>query len=71
MPKYVAYLGKCLGVQGILNDGRIVHIEIPGAHWAAARIPGDSTVAIIAYSSKIDVIVVGDDLDIEKDGIVG
>jgi hypothetical protein len=71
MPKHVAYLGKCLGVQGILNDGRIVHIEIPNAHWAAARVPGDSQVALIAYSNAIDVVVVGEDLGIEKDGIIG
>jgi hypothetical protein len=71
MPKHVAYIGKCFGVQGILNDGQIVHIEIPGAHWGAVRVPGEKQAVLIAYSNAIDVVVVGEDLGIEKDGIVG
>jgi len=73
MPKHVAYLGKCLGLQGVLNDGRLVHIEIPGAHWAAARIPGDEGHAVLlAYSAdQVHVVVVGEQLGIERDGIVG
>lgn len=72
MPRHVAYLGKCLGAQGVLNDGRMVHIEIPGAHWAAARIPGDEEHAVLfAYSNAIHLVVVGDALGIERDGIVG
>lgn len=72
MPKHVAYLGEYLGLQGILNDGRVVHVEIPGAHWAAARVPGDEDHAVlIAYSSSIHFVVVGPQLGIEKDGIVG
>jgi hypothetical protein len=72
MPRHVAYLGKCLGVQGILNDGRVVHIEIPGGHWAAARSPENPDRAIlIVYSDDVHIVIVGDDLGIEKDGVVG
>jgi hypothetical protein len=72
MPRHVAYLGKCMGAQGILNDGRMVHIEIPGAHWAAARVPGDEGHAVIfAYSDAIHLVIVGEQLGIERDGIVG
>jgi len=72
MPKHVSYLGKFVGLQFKTLAGKAVHLEMSKSHWAAAKIPSTGETVLFAYDDEgLQVLITGDTLDIEKDGIVG
>lgn len=72
MPKHVAYIGKFVGIQFKDLKGKSRHLELEKAHWAAAKIPSTGETVLLAYDKQgVQILVIGDTLDIEKDGIVG
>ena len=72
MPKHVAYIGKFVGLQFETLGGDPVHLELSKAHWAAAEIPSTGETVLLAYDDEgLQILVTGDEIAIEKDGIVG
>jgi hypothetical protein len=77
MPKHVAYIGKFIGLQlqtlkTHKHYSKPAHLEMKGAHWAAAKIPSTGETVLIAYDAEgIQILITGKSLDVEKDGIVG
>jgi len=72
MPKHVAYIGKFVGAQFKTLAGKPVHLELSKAHWAAAEIPSTGETVLLAYDTEgLQILVTGDEIAIEKDGIVG
>jgi hypothetical protein len=71
MPRHFAILGECLGLQVTLQNGGTVQLEVPDAHWGAARHSDGNLILFLYDAGGIRFMIVGDELDVEKDGIVG
>jgi len=85
MPDSFAVLADILGVQIQLyerggeegyrlpdGDDNLFQVDISRAKLGAARFPDSGDAFLIVYTSAgIDLLIVGKQLDIEKDGIVG
>jgi len=72
MPQHVAILANGLGFMVELHDGRFFQIDIPHSMWAASRFPDGEGAFLMLYSDAgLHFIVVGDELDVTEDGIVG
>ena len=85
MPDSFAVLADILGVQVQLyerggadgyqlpkSDDGLYQVDISRAKLGASRFPDTGDAFLIVYSSAgVDLLIVGKQLDIEKDGIVG
>lgn len=86
MPDTFAVLADILGVQVRLYeqggpkgyrlpsdaDEGYHQVVIPGAKLGAARFPDSGDAFLIVYTrAGVDLLIVGEELDVEKDGIVG
>ena len=84
MPTAFAELSKILGVQAQLYQGtnrrflvpegdeHIYQIDIPRARLGAAEHPGTGETFLLIYNDDgVHCLITGDELAIEKDGIVG
>lgn len=84
MPDAFAVLDKILGVQVRLykgtdedpqmppGDDGYYQIDIPGAYLGAAKHPETGETFLIVYTNDgVHCLIVGEQLDVEKDGIVG
>jgi hypothetical protein len=85
MPKHFARLGPLLGVQVRLydrddkgelyvpgGDDRVYEVEIARAWLGSARHPGTKETFLFVYTPDgVHMILTGDKLSIEKDGIAG
>lgn len=84
MPDAFAVLSKILGIQTRLYEGTdddfylpegddgYYQIDIAGAQLGGAKHPGTGEVFLIVYTKHgVHCVIVGDKLDIQKDGIVG
>lgn len=86
MPDSFAVLADILGVQvrlyerGGLQGYRLPsdpkagyhQVVIPGAKLGAARFPDSGDTFLIVYTKAgVDLLIVGEELDVKKDGIVG
>lgn len=72
MPKHIAVLGKSLGIQVKLDSGRKVQIDFAGAVWGAAKNPDTGETFLVMFTPReVLMVVVGDSLGVERDGIVG
>lgn len=84
MPDAFAVLAKILGVQCRLYQGSsrdyylprgdegLYQVDIPGAMLGAARHPDTGGTFLMVYTkSGVHCVITGDELAVEKDGIVG
>jgi hypothetical protein len=84
MPTAFAELAKILGIQAQLYQGtnerfvvpegdeHIYQVNIPRAHLGAAKHPKTGETFLLVYNADgVHCIICGDELDVEKDGIVG
>lgn len=82
MPTHITILGKLIGVQVRLFDEKgklprgeenLFEVTIPYGMLAGARFPDNEEpfLAIYTQNEGVCMLIVGDELDIEKDGIVG
>lgn len=84
MPDAFAVLDRILGVQVRMYEGTderprlpdgddgYFQIDIPNAYLGAARHPETDQTFLVVYSNEgVHCVIVGDELNVEKDGIVG
>lgn len=82
MPTHITVLGKLIGVQIRLfdkggrlpkGDKNLYEVTVPFGMLAAAKFPDEDEKFLIVYTQNegVCMLIVGDELDIEKDGIVG
>ena len=81
MPEFITILAPLIGVQVHLYDsrGRLVEDEnlyevvVPHGMLAGARFPESDEAFLVVYTKRegVCMIITGDELDVEKDGIVG
>ena len=82
MPKHFTILAPLIGVQLRLYDknGRLprgdsglFEVNIPHAMLGGARFPGSDEAFLMVYTRRggIHMIITGNELDVEKDGITG
>lgn len=72
MPKQLADLAPCLGIQWKDPSGKFLEVRIPNSFLAGARHPITEEVILVVYTDEgIHFIITGDELDITEDGIVG
>lgn len=78
MPRHIAVLGKSLGIQVRLEcpdssaNGLKKQLDFASATWGAAKSPETGETFLVLFSPReVLLIVTGDELDIERDGVVG
>lgn len=82
MPEHVTILAPLIGVQVQLYDSRgrlpaedknLFEVVVPKGMLAGSRFPDTDEAFLVVYTREegVHMIIVGDKLDIEKDGIVG
>lgn len=82
MPKHFTILAPLIGIQVRLydEDGRLprgdnnlFEIAVPHGMLGGARFPGSEEAFLFVYTKRggVHMLITGDKLDVEKDGIVG
>lgn len=82
MPTHITILGKLIGVQVRLfdesgklprGDKNLFEVTVPFGMLAGARFPDNDEAFLVVYTQNegVCMLIVGKELDIEKDGIVG
>lgn len=81
MPEHIAILGTLKGIQvqlydkhgKLVEDENYVEIDVPHGMLGGANFPETDQPFLVIYTKQggVHMIIVGEELDIEKDGIVG